>query len=163
MCVCVLFVLCVHVYQELFQFETEGTFTGQRPGERDLFYRNGLYIRNTYYNFVFPHESPGGAAALSSEPWPGGPYQYAEDGFRLFRERYDRRIENFRQYMRSEATTVLLLTASVYDVSQLEAAIRAQHPHASFRVHVLLSRLDAFAFQSDHYHRHLLNASSYFR
>lgn len=82
-----------------------------------LYNKGGQYIRNTYYNFVFTHESPGmlGAGAQTQAQGQTGEdkeegYMYVENDFQLLQERYSRRIRDFRDYLASGNHVLFLLT-----------------------------------------------------
>lgn len=86
-------------------------------------------ICNTRYAFIFNHESPGHAQLYLHQRWPGGPNHFVANSFAEFRSRYDRRIENFRSYVRAESSTVYLLTSHPDDIDpgsrRLFKALRA--------------------------------------
>ena len=56
-------------------------------------------IVNTFYNFIFNHESPGHTFLAEKEKWPGGKWHFVRNNFEAFRKQYLARIENMRNYM----------------------------------------------------------------
>jgi hypothetical protein len=60
---------------------------------------NELWIYNTYYNFGFNHESPGHGNLYKDENWEFGINHFVENNFERFIERYNNRINNFRNYL----------------------------------------------------------------
>jgi Putative papain-like cysteine peptidase (DUF1796) len=73
------------------------------------YYPGETLIYNTKYGFIFNHESPGHADLYKIQAWPGGINHFIENDFQKFRERYDRRIENFRNYIRSNSKIVFII------------------------------------------------------
>ena len=60
-----------------------------------------MWIYNSYYNFAFNHESPGHAKLYESEKWEGGINHFVNNNFEKFKERYQKRIDNFRYYIKN--------------------------------------------------------------
>ncbi len=60
-----------------------------------------LLIYNPKYKFLFNHESPGHANLWQIQQWPGGINQFVDNKYLCFKERYQKRIENFRNYLQS--------------------------------------------------------------
>ena len=52
-------------------------------------------IRNTYYNFIYNHESPGHANLYISQNWKGGINHYIDNNYKEFKNRYIKRISHF--------------------------------------------------------------------
>ncbi len=59
-----------------------------------------LWLYNTYYNFVFNHESPFHGNLFLIEKW-NGPYHFVDNNYKKFIERYENRINNFRNYLKN--------------------------------------------------------------
>ena len=91
-------------------------------------------VYNTKYNLVFLHESPGHANLHQTEKWPNGPYHWVNDNWRAFCERYARRIENFRSYLRSETPIRFILSSPHPDLESLLTAIRISYPTLVYEI-----------------------------
>ena len=66
-------------------------------------------IINKYYGFIFNHESPGHGNLYIDEKWSGGINHFVDNNFKRFIERYDSRIENFRNYLKYDKVNFLLM------------------------------------------------------
>lgn len=76
----------------------------------DTYYPNETLIVNTRYGFIFNHESPGHANLFQTQAWPGGINHYVDNNYEKFIERYQRRISNFYNYIRSDDVITFLIT-----------------------------------------------------
>lgn len=56
-------------------------------------------IFNTKYGFGFNHESPGHADLYLHENWPEGTNHFINNNYKHFIERYNNRIQSFRNYL----------------------------------------------------------------
>jgi hypothetical protein len=81
---------------------------------------------NTRYNFIFNHESPGHANLYLKQEWAGGQDHYIDNNFALFIERYNRRIENFRNYLSGSVTFIIGNYED--DVNELESLLKEKYP-----------------------------------
>ena len=90
---------------------------------------------NTRYNFIFNHESPGHANLYVRQNWSGGINHFINNGFKLFIERYSRRINNFRTYV---SEPVIFFIASNRDTSEIHAAISA-YTSSTFTIYRFIS------------------------
>lgn len=91
-------------------------------------------VYNTKYNFVFLHESPGHANLYKTENWPNGPYHWVNNTWAAFRERYIRRIENFRGYLRSGTPIRFILASPHSDLEALHDALRMSYPGLVYEI-----------------------------
>lgn len=105
-------------------------------------------VYNQKYKFLFNHESPGHANLYIDQNWAGGKDHYIRDNWKEFRERYDRRIENFRSYMKSGVFITFILTYP-FEPTELYEAIRQRYPSTKFTI----KRLDVR--DMDHYREHM--------
>jgi hypothetical protein len=95
-------------------------------------------IRSTKYKFVFNHESPGHADLWHSERWPGGINHFVANSFEKFKERYEKRIQNFRNYLNSgENVTFLLTRPYPIDTIELETVLEEKYPELNYRIEYL--------------------------
>lgn len=103
-------------------------------------------IVNTKYNFVFNHESGGHGELWKSENWPCQDF-FEKDNFREFCNRYNRRIENFRNYVNSENGVTFYISKvnnSKETNVELDKAFRTTYPNADID----------FFFMEETYHQH---------
>jgi hypothetical protein len=92
-------------------------------------------VYNTKYNIVFLHESPGISANLYlTEKWPNGRYHWAIDNWNAFRERYTRRIDNFRTYLRSGTPIQFILASPNPPLDTLHHALRSSYPGLVYQI-----------------------------
>jgi hypothetical protein len=99
---------------------------GIKSGERLLY--------NRRYKFIFNHESPDHAGLYSSQGWGGGPMHFIANDYKLFRERYERRIQNFRNYLTSGSEIKFIISKFDPDVLELEKALSENYPKLEFSV-----------------------------
>ena len=91
-------------------------------------------IFNTKYRFIFNHESPDQAGLYEKEEWEGGKMHFIENGFERFIERYERRIQNFRDYLSSGAHILFLTNQPNDDKSELERCLHEVYPDLKFTI-----------------------------
>jgi hypothetical protein len=121
--------------------------------------RGDHFIRNTYYNFFFNHESP--LLTTQSAKW-----RYVDNDFQLFKDRYNRRISNFREYIASNQSVVFSLTVlssretGSIDTPfrQLEETIRSVYPELVFRLQWLLRLPLQLEYEAIHNHSSAVRA-----
>ena len=93
-------------------------------------------IYNTKYNFWFNHESPGHANLYITQNWEHGINHFIINNYKYFIERYKRRIENFRNYLRSGNHIYFILnrynTRCVEKISKLNETIQRKYPDLSY-------------------------------
>lgn len=96
-------------------------------------------IKNTYYNFLFNHESPGHTTFYTTQKWPGGKYHFVNNNFKLFIERYKRRIDNFRNYLGipDNRITFILKKESDETLDELNVVLSEKYPNLSYKILVL--------------------------
>ena len=96
------------------------------------------FIYNTYYNFVFNHESPGHGNLYKSENWEFGPDHFIKNNFEKFIERYDNRIANFRNYLNSGHHINFVLLRYNDIPCKLETVLKTHYPTLNYNIHVLI-------------------------
>lgn len=99
------------------------------------YHTNEVLLLNTYYGFIFNHESPGHANLHITENWSGGANHFIDNNFEKFVERYAARIQNFRNYLNSGEEIIFISTRMSNDYAELETAIRSKYPSLVFRIH----------------------------
>lgn len=76
---------------------------------------------NIYYNFGFNHEQPGHNNLHLSEKWPGlNMYHFVENNFKMFIERYKRRINNLYTYIQNYKNIEFIITFENNDKNNLQ-------------------------------------------
>lgn len=101
---------------------------------------NLLY--NNKYRFIFNHESPGHADLYISQKWEGGINHYLDDDYKLFKKRYENRINNFRNYLNSGCEIVFLIARYSNDVSKLVKIISEKYPNLKCKILLLEPNVD---------------------
>ena len=92
------------------------------------------WIYNTYYNFAFNHESPGHARLWELEKWPGGINHFVYNNWEKFKERYSRRINNFRHYLKTAEHITFGIIRYNDDCSKLVNILRIKYPNLKFTI-----------------------------
>lgn len=108
-------------------FNVGGTVRGER------------LIYNTRYNFYFNHESPGHAGLYISQGWKGGINHYVDNNYALLKERYNKRVQAFRDYVEQgqQGTEVVFIVFRYNkDVAELEKALQHTYPNLKYRIMV---------------------------
>lgn len=110
-----------------------------------------LLLYNTKYKFAFNHESPGHGNLWQMQGWPGGKNHYIDNDFLHFKERYRKRIENFRTYLQSEKkVTFLISLPENKETSSLHSAITEKNPSLDFEIRNIGLQID-----ETHYEEHM--------
>ena len=95
-------------------------------------------IYNTLYNFEFTHESPGIADLYLTENWSGGINHFVDNNYSELKQRYARRIQNFRNYMSNPLChiTFILTTwnKTQNDIKEFKEAIESRYPRLKYKV-----------------------------
>lgn len=101
-------------------------------------------IKNTYYHFGFNHETPGHANLHVKEKWEEGPNHYVNCNFKHFIERYNTRIQHFRDYLNNKDDTTILFciqfkngTHPSDDLLDLRNALNSQYPNLKYKIIIL--------------------------
>ena len=95
-----------------------------------------MQIYNKKYRFLFNHESAPGRDEDKTIKWSSNT-MYSDNNFEKFIERYNRRIQNFRDYLNSGQFVVFYLDTPFRDVSPLEQTISTAYPNLKFRINVV--------------------------
>jgi hypothetical protein len=100
-------------------------------------------ITNTYYNFAFNHETPGHANLYLKEKWVEGKNHYVNHKFKHFIERYNARIQHFRDYLHNKNGVTILFciqfknTRPLDDLLDLRKALNSKYPTLKYKILVL--------------------------
>jgi hypothetical protein len=101
---------------------------------------NDYLIFNKKYNFIFNHESPHHANLHSIQNWPEGPYHFTNNNCKNFIERYNRRINSFRQYLNDSNNYIIFIIQFKYDtnpnddVDELRRALKIKYPNLKYEI-----------------------------
>ena len=96
-------------------------------------------IRNTKYNFIFNHESPEHGNLWNQEKWSNGQYHYVVNDFKELKERYNRRVTNFREYIKTHYVTFIISRFNT-DVSALKEALKETY-NLDYDTHYTILRI----------------------
>jgi hypothetical protein len=98
-----------------------------------------MWIYNTKYNFTFNHEAPGHGNLYMSEKWVGGIDHFVINDFENFIERYNRRIENFRTYLRESSFINFIIWRYNSLPIELVEIIQRKYPNLDFRINTIIN------------------------
>lgn len=104
-------------------------FPNQKLGEK--------WIVNTYYNFVFNHESPYHGNLYLNEKWDG-PNHFVDNNFANFIERYTTRINAFREYLASGAFINFVSWRYNSIPYELCEVIKNKYPELKFKINSIV-------------------------
>ena len=98
-------------------------------------------IKNTKYKFVLNHESPGHANLYITENWKEGTNHFINNNYHHLKERYQKRIENFRNYV-SDPNNFITFVITTWkktqdDFSELHDAIKKRYPNLQYELLIL--------------------------
>jgi len=118
--------------------------------ENSEYMANETVLYNPWYKFIFNHESPGHANLWKTQKWTGGKGHYITNNYEKFRERYTRRINNFRNSLTSGKHINFIITKEDPNFDELHTALRLAYPSLSYTInHLALER------DKEHYYSHL--------
>jgi len=107
------------------------------------------YIVNPHYFFQFNHESPNQGHTLHiHEGWAEGERHFSNNNFKHFIERYNTRIQNFRDYLSDSSNHIIFIISIFFhptlvppgetpDFPQLKEALKIRYPHLSYEIHTI--------------------------
>jgi len=105
------------------------------PNQNDEEY----WIYNTYYNFAFNHEAPGHGSLYLSERWVGGIEHFVVNNFENFIIRYNKRIENFRNYLKNSDYINFILWRYNSIPYELLDIILKKYPNLKFKINTIIN------------------------
>jgi hypothetical protein len=100
-----------------------------------LYCTSDTLIYNPQYKFLFNHESPGHANLWQTQGWPGGKEHFISQNFLKFRERYERRIAAFRDYLQSGESIQFLITLPSSNLLDLHEVLQDKYPDLTYSIH----------------------------
>jgi len=92
-------------------------------------------VYNSKYKFIFNHESPGHANLYITQNWAKGINHYIINNYEEFINRYNRRIQNFKNLLASGKDIIFILTrynTQMCDISELNTTIINKYPNLNF-------------------------------
>lgn len=112
---------------------------------------NEPLIHNTRYNFIFNHESPEHANLFSIQKWAGGKNHFVNNNYSFFIERYSRRIDNFRNYLR-KANTKITFFIGKFDptITELTEVIKEFNKDLIFDINWFKPNVEIKLFDEHH-------------
>jgi hypothetical protein len=112
--------------------------------------KNDNLIHNTYYKFIFNHESPGHANLYINQKWSGGINHYIDNNYKEFKNRYIKRINNFFNYLNDPNNHIIFLLHGYKETNQnilkLKDVISKNYPNLQFE----------FLFVPVHYDKNII-------
>lgn len=106
-------------------------------------------IYNTKYKFIFNHESPGHADLYLSQKWEGGINNFIDEDFRLFKERYNRRVDNFRDYL-NNGFYIDFIISRYNNIDQLDIFLKTKYPEMKYSI-IIIEPTEDFSVVEEHY------------
>lgn len=104
-------------------------------------------LMNTYYKFGFNHETPG-AEKLPGIKWPLNEDKnyYIKNNFEKFKERYKKRLQNFKKYIKDNDHIIFILER-VHNkknvlLEKLKNILKKKYPKKKFSFDVFYSEKD---------------------
>lgn len=99
---------------------------------------NDPCIFNTKYKFGFNHESPYHANLYEQQQWPEGREHFMIDNYRNFKERFNRRIQNFRDYLNDPNNHIIFILTTwnktEEELKPLRNALMFRYPNLSYEI-----------------------------
>lgn len=103
-----------------------------------IFTGEEYFIYNKKYRFAFNHESPGHSNMFHEQKWPEGMSHYVNNNFAHFIERYNKRIQSFRDYLSDPNNLInfILMRYNTHnkDLHELKEALLLHYPYLNFHI-----------------------------
>lgn len=98
-------------------------------------------IRNNYYNFLFNHESPDHANLFIEQKWINGKNHFINNNYEKFKERYNNRIENFRNYLQDSNNYIIFIlhryNTNENNITELKNVLKLKYPLLKYEFYFL--------------------------
>jgi hypothetical protein len=98
-------------------------------------------IYNTKYNFGYNHESPGHANLYIHQGWPEGINHFINNDFYHFKQRYEKRVNNFRNYLSNKNNYIIFIITTwnktQEDMTDLKRAIEKHYPYLKYEINII--------------------------
>jgi hypothetical protein len=130
----------IECIEDNFQYFTDTNYLQIIKSNSDkIFVTNNLQdsiIYHTKYKFIFNHESPGHANLYLTENWEKGINHFTMNNYENFIKRYNNRINNFKNYLKSGNYINFIITRyntrNINDIQLLNSAIIKNFPDLKF-------------------------------
>jgi hypothetical protein len=100
-----------------------------------------IIIRNNYYHFLFNHESPGHGDLYIGQKWSGGINHYVDNNYTEFIKRYQRRIQNFINYLKDENNHIIFIIhrwdTNNENIENLHNVLKNKYPNLKYECYFL--------------------------
>jgi len=102
-----------------------------------------LDVINSKYNFIFNHETPGHADLYLHENWPEGTNHFINNNFKHFIDRYQHRIQSFRNYLNDTNNEIVFIIQFKLkknpndDCVELREVLKTQYPNLNYSIIIL--------------------------
>jgi hypothetical protein len=119
-------------------------------------------IYHKKYKFIFNHESPKHANLANDEKWKNGENHFVENNFKEFKIRYEKRINNFYNYINSGKKIIFLQTRyeSISDNNELLInVLRKKFSNLDFSIDNMI--IDYSNEKIEEYNNHHILMNSY--
>ena len=124
-----------------FKYFCDTEYLELRKMGEDTLWKGDTFIYNKLYKFIFNHESPGHANLYINENWPNGINHYINNNYDQFCIRYNKRINNFRNYINnsilSGSKIIFILerfNSSDNSIAALYNAIHTRYPNLKYEI-----------------------------
>lgn len=97
------------------------------------FNHDGLVFRHKEYKFIFNHEGP--SELHLKEKWPGGINHFIDNNYLKFKERYQQRINNFKNYLNDKNNYIIFIIKYAMDDNNtinFHNVIREKYPDLKY-------------------------------
>jgi len=98
--------------------------------------KNDNLIRNTYYNFILNHESPGHGNLYITQKWSGGINHYIDNNYKEFKKRYLNRINNFKNYLNDANNHIVFILHGYNETNKnivrLKEVLNKKYPNLQY-------------------------------
>jgi hypothetical protein len=112
---------------------------------KHLIKRKILY--NNYYDFFFNHEYNPEKKLHEKQKWPGGVEHFVKNNFKNFKERYSKRIENFKNYLKNPNYFIVFIIQFKKedqpnkDLKELRDILKKKYPNLQYEFKIIPPKL----------------------
>ena len=109
----------------------------------DSNYLKSNSLKNTYYGFGFNHEDGTHKQLWLKEKWAGGKGHFIANNFKNFKERYNTRIQSFRNYLNDKNNYIIFLILlkdeqkQDKNLKELRDALKLRYPNLKYEIKIL--------------------------
>ena len=100
-------------------------------------------VLNTYYGFGFNHEDGTHKQLWLKEKWPGGKDHFIANDFKNFKERYNTRIQSFRNYLNDKNNYIIFLILlkdeekKDKNFKELKDVLKLKYPNLKYEIKII--------------------------